>query len=58
MKLTVVTAKQSTSMNLNGLQKCDQMNCDCEKNEIAKDCWKADHNFGLKLKDVVDWKAS
>ena len=40
------------------------MNCDCEKNEIAKecwkakDCWKADHIFGLKLKDVVDWKAS
>ena len=20
-------------------------NCDCEKNEIAKHCWKADHNF-------------
>ena len=21
------------------------MNCDCEKNEIAKHCWEANHNF-------------
>ena len=29
-------------------------NCDCEKNEIAKQCWEADHNFSWDLKKVVD----
>ena len=33
MKLTEVTVKQFTSVNLNGRS---VRNCDCDKNEIAK----------------------
>ena len=29
-------------------------NSDCDKNEIAKHCWKADHNFSWDQKKVVD----
>ena len=29
-------------------------NCDCDKNEIAKHCWEADHNFDWDQKKVVD----
>ena len=29
-------------------------NCDCDKNEIAKHCWEADHNFNWDQKKVVD----
>ena len=29
-------------------------NCDCDKNEIAKHFWEADHNFSLDQKKVVD----
>ena len=29
-------------------------NCDCDKNETAKHCWEADHNFGWDQKKVVD----
>ena len=29
-------------------------NCDCDKNEIAKHCWEADHNFNLDHKKVID----
>ena len=29
-------------------------NCDCDKNEIAKHCWEADHNFSWDQKKVVD----
>ena len=29
-------------------------NCDCEKNETAKKCWEADHNFSWDQKKVVD----
>ena len=29
-------------------------NCDCDKNEIAKHCWEADHNFSWHEKKVVD----
>ena len=25
-------------------------NCDCDKNEIAKHCWEADHNFNWDQK--------
>ena len=28
--------------------------CDCDKNEIAKYCWEADHNFSWDQKKVVD----
>ena len=57
MKLTIVTVKQSTSVNLNGLQNRVQMNTEkynCDKNEIAKHCWEADHNFSWDQKKVVD----
>ena len=29
-------------------------NCDCHKNEIAKHCWEADHNFNWDQKKVTD----
>ena len=29
-------------------------NCDCDKNEIAKHCWEADHNFNWDQKEVID----
>ena len=29
-------------------------NCDCDKNEIAKHCWEADHNFRWDQKKVID----
>ena len=28
--------------------------CNCNKNEIAKDCWEADHIFSWDQKKVVD----
>ena len=29
-------------------------NCDCDKNEISKHCWEADHNFNWDQKKVID----
>ena len=29
-------------------------NCDCDKNEIAKYCWEADHNCNWDQKKVID----
>ena len=29
-------------------------NCDCDKNEIAKHCWEADHHFNCDQKKVID----
>ena len=29
-------------------------NCDCDKNEIAKHCWEADHNFNWDQKKAID----
>ena len=29
-------------------------NCDCEKNKIARHCWKTDYNFSCDQKKVVD----
>ena len=29
-------------------------NCDCKKNEIAKQCFEADHNFSWDQKNIVD----
>ena len=61
MKLTVLTVKQSTSVNLNGPQKSPSdehkrsvRNFDCDKNQIAKHCWEADHNFSWDQKKVID----
>ena len=52
MKLTEVTAKKSASVNLNNSlkifwdeHKSSVKKCDCENNEIAKECWETDHNF-------------
>ena len=33
-------------------------NCDCDKNETAKHCWEADHNFSWDQKKVVDRESS
>ena len=56
MKLTVVTVKQSFLVNLNGLyeHRRSVRNCDCNKNETAKHCWEADHNFNWDQKKVID----
>ena len=32
-------------------------NCDCVKNEIAKHCWEADHNFNWNQKKAIDSKS-
>ena len=32
-------------------------NCDCDKNEITKDCWEADHNVNWDQKKVIDGKS-
>ena len=32
-------------------------NCDCDKNEIAKHCWEADHNFSWYQKKVVEMES-
>ena len=32
----------------------DVRNCDCDKNEIAKHCCEADHNFSRDQKKVID----
>ena len=57
MKLTILTAKQSTSVNLNGILIRDQMNtknCDYEKNEIVKHCSEEDYNFIRDEKKAID----
>ena len=33
-------------------------NCDREKNEIAKRCWEAGHNFSWDQKEVVNRKSN
>ena len=35
-------------------QKRSDRNCNCDKNEYAKHCWKADHNFSRDQKKVID----
>ena len=32
-------------------------NCNCDKNEIAKHCWEADHNFNWDQKNLLIGKA-
>ena len=32
-------------------------NCNCDKNEIAKHCWGADHNFNWDQKKIFDGKS-
>ena len=34
--------------------KTSARNCDCDKNEIDKHCWEADHNFNWNQKKVID----
>ena len=61
ISVTVAAAKQSASVNLNGLQNCIQINkktlsgiANYEKNKTEIDCWEADHNFSWDRKKSVD----
>ena len=61
MKLTALTVTRSTTVNQNSLLKSRSdehkrsiKNCDREKNENAKQSWKADHIFSWDQKKVVD----
>ena len=36
-----------------GEHKRSVRNCDCDKNDIAKHCWEADHNFNWVQKKVI-----
>ena len=63
-KLSVVTAKQSTSESKRSSKshsdehKRSARNCDYEKNEIAKHCWAADHNYSEIRRKMLIGKAS
>ena len=46
-------SKQSLKSCL-GEQKRSVRNCHCDKSEIAKHCWEANHNFSWDQKKVVD----
>ena len=46
-------SKQSFKLRLNEHKRLVR-NCDFKKNEIAKHCWEADHNFSKDQKKVVD----
>ena len=46
-------SKQSLKL-CSGEHKRSVRNCDCDKNEIAKHCWEADHNFNWDPKKVTD----
>ena len=35
-------------------QKRSVRNCNCDKDKIAKHCWKADHNFNRNQKKAID----
>ena len=39
-------------------RKSSVRNCDCDKNEIAKHCWEADHNFNWDQKKAIDRESS
>ena len=57
IKLIVVTVKESTLLNLNGLldeHERSATNFDCYKSKIAKHCWEVDHNFSWDQKKVVN----
>ena len=57
MKLTVVVyfGKSKRSLKFRSDEhKRAVRNCDCDKNEIAKHCGEADHNFNWDQKKVVD----
>ena len=62
MKLTVVVYTQVVyfgefkwSLKLRPHEhKCSDRNCDCEKNETAKQCCKTDQNYSWDQKKVVD----
>ena len=55
MKLTAVTVQSKRSLKSRSDElKRSVRNCDCDKNEIAKHCWEADHNFNWDQKKVID----
>ena len=43
--------------SLSDTHKRSVRNWDCDKNETAKHCWEADHNFTWDQKNVVDRKS-
>ena len=43
--------------SLSDAHKRSVRNWDCDKNETAKHCWEADHNFTWDQKNVVDRKS-
>ena len=43
--------------SLSDARKRSVRNWDCDKNETAKHCWEADHNFTWDQKNVVDRKS-
>ena len=45
--------KQSRSVE----HKRSVRNCNCDKNEIDKHCWEADHNFYWDQKKVIDMES-
>ena len=56
MKLTVATVKQfkRSLKSRSDEYKRSVRNFDYDKNEIAKRCWEADHNFYWDQRKVVD----
>ena len=46
-------SKQSLKLDSNEHKRFVR-NCDCDKNEIGKHCWEADHKFNWDQKKVVD----
>ena len=60
MKLTSICEAVYFGESKRSLKSCSDKhkrsvrNCDSDKNEIAKHCWEADHNFSWDHKKVVD----
>ena len=53
--LTVYFGESERSLKLcSDEYKRSVRNCDCHKNETAKHCWEADHNFNWDQKKVID----
>ena len=49
-------SKQSLKLHSDE-QKRSIKNCNCDKNEIVKHYWEADHNFNWDQKKVIDWES-
>ena len=49
-----LTDRVQMNTNRSDEHKRSVRNCDCDKNEIAKHCWEADHDFNWDQKRVID----